>query len=179
MNTIDTNICEESLFYTESVCLNDFRQKIESNQVSEGDIIQFSDKFSQLISEVQAITQITDDLQKSLDRANNQIEEKREEIAIQNGELENTINELAQAKVSQRSSVILLITAFVIFLLEELFIQDMVYTYMSGWFDSGSQSIIGSMVILGVVFLFIKFFEGKTERYFLNLERRKILKPKT
>lgn len=157
----------QELYYDEIDSLRKFRAKIETHAIYKEDLDSFSDEYEELVAQAKVITRVSDRLQKKLDNANFQIREQNEEIKDKNIELGKTIEQLAVAKVGRKASAIMLVVAFVLFILEQVFIEPII-----------EQSIDIPYVglgILGLLFLLIKFFEGALEKYFLNQEKKKIL----
>ncbi|MEQ8903818.1 hypothetical protein [Ekhidna sp.] len=157
----------QELYYDEIDSLRKFRAKIETHAIYKEDLDSFSDEYEELVAQAKVITRVSDRLQKKLDNANFQIREQNEEIKDKNIELGKTIEQLAVAKVGRKASAIMLVVAFVLFILEQVFIEPIIE-------DSIDIPYVG-LGILGLLFLLIKFFEGGLEKYFLNQEKKKIL----
>ncbi len=155
------------LYFDEIESLRKFRSKIETHAIYKDDLDSFSDEYEELVAQAKVITRVSDRLQKKLDNANIQIREQNEEIKDKNVQLADTIDQLAKAKVGKRASTIMLTVAIVLFILEQIFIEPIIETYVN-------IPYVG-LGILGLLFFVIKFFEGGLEKYFMNQEKKKIL----
>lgn len=156
------------LYYDEIESLRKFRAKIETHAIYKEDLDSFSDEYEELVAQAKVITRVSDRLQKKLDNANLQIREQNDEIKDKNIELGETIDQLAVAKIGRKASTIMLGVAVVLFILEQIFIEPIIEANISiPYVDLG---------ILGILFFVIKFLEGGLEKYFMNQEKKKILK---
>ena len=158
------------LYHEEVTNLENFRSKLGAHALYREDLEKFSEQYEELVAQAKVITRVSDRLQKKLDSANVQIQAQNEEIKDKNVKLEDTIGQLAKAKVGRRASTIMLVVALVLFFLEQWLIQPKVEEY----FDSPLYSV-GILVLL---FFLVKFFESGLEEYFLNQEKKKIIKQK-
>lgn len=156
------------LYNDEIDSLRKFRAKIETHAIYKEDLDAFSDEYEELVAQAKVITRVSDRLQKKLDNANMQIREQNEEIKDKNIQLADTVDQLAKAKVGRRASTILLFVAVILFILEQLLLEPIIEKYFDTQFVS--------LGILGALFLLIKFSEGALEGYFMNKEKKKILK---
>jgi len=155
------------LYFDEIESLRKFRSKIDTHAIYKEDLDSFSDEYEELVAQAKVITRVSDRLQKKLDNANVQIREQNEEIKEKNVTLADTIDQLAKAQVGRRASTIMLTVAVVLFVLEQVFIEPQIENLGFGRY--------AGLVILGVLFLLIKFLEGQLEKYFMNKEKKKIL----
>lgn len=158
----------QELYYDEIDSLRKFRAKIDTHAIYKEDLDSFSDEYEELVAQAKVITRVSDRLQKKLDNANLQIREQNEEIKDKNVELGKTIDQLAVAKVGRRASTIMLTVAVVLFMLEQIFIEPII--------EENIEIPYVGLAILAILFFLVKFFEGRLERYFLNKEKKKILK---
>lgn len=158
------------LYHEEVNNLKEFRAKLESHALFKEDLEEFSEQYEELVSQAKVITRVSDRLQKKLDSANVQIQAQNEEIKDKNIKLEDTIEQLAKAKVGRRASTIMLVVALLLFFIEQWLIQPKIEEYFS--------SPLYSVGILIGLFFLVKFFESGLEEYFLNQEKKKIIKEK-
>lgn len=171
---------EESkeLYHEELKKLKDFRSRLDTHAIYKQDLESFSDDYEDLVAQAKVITRVSDRLQKKLDNANIQIREQNEEIKDKNLQLENTIKELAEAKVGRRASTALFFLAIILFLAEELFVEDAIESYLSSW-DFGTFNALKQYIGIFIKLLLaigLKFLEGGLESFFLNQEKKKIMK---
>lgn len=158
---------KRELYHEEVKRLKDFRSKLDAHAIYKQDLELFSDEYEELVAQAKVITRVSDRLQKKLDTANIQIREQNDQIKLKNVELEETIRQLVQARVGRRASTIMFTLAIVLFVSEEFFLEDIIESYVTlPYLELG---------VKGGIALFLKFFEGGLESFFLNREKRKIL----
>lgn len=155
------------LYHDEITNLKTFRLKLDTKAIFKEDLDDFSDNYEELIAQAKVITRVSDRLQKKLDNANIKIQDQNDQIKDKNVELAATIDQLAEAKVGRRASTIMLTTALILFILEQLFLEPIIERNIS-------IPYVG-LGILGVLFFLVKFFESKLEDYFMKKEKEKIL----
>lgn len=159
----------KELYHEEIKRLKDFRSKLETHAIYKEDLEGFSDDYEELVAQTKVITRVSDRLQKKLDNANIQIREQNDEIKKKNVQLEDTIVELAKAKIGRKASTIMLTVALILFFLEQYFLEPII-----------EQSIPGSygflsIGVLAALFFIVKFLESALEKYFLKREQKRIL----
>ena len=93
----------QELYYDEITNLKTFRSKLEANTIYKEDLDEFSDQYEELVAQTKVITRVSDRLQKKLDSANLQIREQNDEIKDKNFELEQTVDQLAKARVGRKA----------------------------------------------------------------------------
>jgi predicted transcriptional regulator len=169
----------KELYHEEIKKLKDFRQRLDTHAIYKNDLDNFSNDYEDLVAQAKVITRVSDRLQKKLDTANIQIREQNDEIKDKNIQLGNTITELAEAKVGRRASTALFFLAIALFLLEELFVEDAISDYLQsidlGNFLNSLKNYVGLFIKL-ILAIALKFFEGGLESFFLNQEKKKIMK---
>lgn len=158
------------LYHEEVDNLNNFKSKIDSHALFKEDLEEFSNQYEELVAQAKVITRVSDRLQKKLDGANVQIQAQNEEIKDKNLKLEDTIDQLAKAKIGRRASTIMLGVALLLFYAEQWLIQPKIEQYFS--------SPLISVGILVVLFFLVKYLESGLEGYFMNKQKKKIIKMK-
>ncbi len=159
------------LYHEEVENLNNFKTKLDTHAIYRDDVQEFCNQYEELVAQAKVITRVSDRLQKKLDNANIQIKAQNEEIKEKNIELGETIEQLAKARVGRRASTIMLTVALGLFILEQIFIEPIIEQSVSiPYLDLG---------ILGVLFFIVKSLESALEGYFMNREKKKILKEGT
>lgn len=158
------------LYHEEVNNLTNFRSKIDAHSLFKEDLDQFSEQYEELVAQAKVITRVSDRLQKKLDNANVQIQSQNEEIKDKNVKLEDTIDQLAKAKMGRRASTIMLGVALFLFFIEQWLIQPKIEEYFS--------SPLISVGILILLFFLVKYFESALEDYFMNQQKKKIIKMK-
>lgn len=162
----------KELYHEEVKKLKDFRSRLETHAIYKNDLESFSDDYEELVAQAKVITRVSDRLQKKLDNANIQIREQNDEIKIKNLKLEDTIVQLAKAKVGRKASTIMLAVALSLFFLEQYYIQPLIEDAIPL-----SYSFL-SILVLVVLFFLVKVLESGLEKYFLKQEQKKILEQK-
>ncbi|WP_421878134.1 hypothetical protein [Marinoscillum sp.] len=169
----------KELYHEEIKRLKDFRSKLDTHAIYKQDLESFSDEYEELVAQAKVITRVSDRLQKKLDNANIQIREQNKEIGNKNVQLEQTISELAEAKVGRRATTALFFLAIILFLAEEIFVEDAIQSYVASLDMGDFLNSIKDYFGLGLKLLIaigLKFFEGSLESFLLNQEKRKIMK---
>lgn len=162
----------KELYHEEIKKLKDFKSKLETHAIYKEDLEDFSNDYEELVAQAKVITRVSDRLQKKLDTANVHIREQNEEIKIKNLKLEETISELAKAKIGRRASTIMLIVALALFFLEQYFLQPIIEENIPLNFH------FLSIIILVGLFFVVKFLESGLEKHFLKQEQQRILSNK-
>ena len=169
----------KELYHEEVKRLKDFRSKLDTHAIYKQDLESFGDDYEELVAQAKVITRVSDRLQKKLDNANIQIREQNDEIKDKNSQLENTISELAEAKVGRRATTALFFLAIILFLLEELFVEDAIQSYLASIdmvnFFNSLNEYVGLFIKL-ILAIGLKFLEGGLESFLLNQEKKKIMK---
>ncbi len=155
------------LYHEEIDNLKKFRSKLETHTILKEDLDEFSDQYEELVAQAKVITRVSDRLQKKLDNANIQIREQNHEITNKNDELEQTVLQLAKARVGRKAAGIMLVVALGLFIAEQVFLEPLIDEYIDIPF-------VGLGILL-ILFFVVKGLESTLERYFLNQEKRKIL----
>jgi len=158
----------KELYHEEIKKLKDFRVRLDTHAIYKKDLEDFSDDYEDLVAQAKVITRVSDRLQKKLDNANIQIREQNDEIKDKNLELEKTIKDLAEAKVGRKASTIMFTLAIILFLSEEFFLEDII--------ESNVSIPYVDLMAKGLIAIVLKFFESGLESFFLNQEKRKIIK---
>ena len=158
----------KELFHEEIKNLTDFRSKLETHSIHKDDLDEFAGQYDELVSQAKVITKVSDRLQKKLDKANVQIREQNHEISEKNETLEETITQLAKAQVGRRASTIMLTVGLTLFILEQIFLEPFIETKVD-------TPYLGYGILVALFFL-VKGLESALEKYFMNQEKKKILK---
>ena len=155
------------LYWEEIENLKSYRSKLDTHTVYKNDLDEFGDQYEELVAQTKVITRVSDRLQKKLDSANLQIREQNEEIKDKNFELEDTVTQLAKAKVGKKASTIMLTIGLGLFILEQIFLEP--------YIDANVDIPYVGIGILLILFFIIKGLESALESFFMNKEKKKIL----
>lgn len=128
-----------------------------------------TNNYSELLDQVKLITRISDRLQRKLDQTNDELNLVNTEIQEKNIQLEQTINDLTEAKIGRRATTFVFIFALFLFLVSEAFIEP--------WIEKFYNDFYISLSIKGVIAFLIKPVEGLVERTLLKKARARALKP--
>ena len=156
------------LYQQEAEVLKVLQQKIDGGDISIKDIQEFKLNYESLFEESRMLMKISDRLQKKLDTANKKISEKNDEILLKNQNLKEAIDKLVQARVGKKASTIMFTAAIILFVSEEIYLEPLVEYFVNYHY------LI--LILKGGVALSLKFFESILESYFVNSEKKRILK---
>lgn len=143
----------------------------EENKTAEESKSEFAiltHNYSELLDQVKLITRISDRLQRKLDQTNDKLNDVNQEIQEKNIQLEQTINDLAEAKVGRKATTFVFIFALALFLVSEVFIEP--------WIERFYNNFFVSLGMKGLIALLIKPIESLIERTLLKQARAKTLK---
>ncbi|WP_299461482.1 hypothetical protein [uncultured Microscilla sp.] len=170
-----------NVFIRELKALNQAKEILEqtgdSDVVSKENFVELCTHYESLLGDTRVITNISDRLQNKLNRANDVLHERSEEIKTindqlneQNLVLQNTIDELTKTKLSRRAATITIIAAMLLFILSEGLLEPIIEEqarkadYHANWI---------SFAFKGFIALLLKPIEYLIERY---LQREAIRK---
>ena len=163
---------KEDIFIDEALHLSraqDFlKEENKSPTETTEELVTLVDNFSELLDQIKLMTRISDRLQRKLDQTNDKLNDLNEEIRDKNIQLEQTINDLAEAKIGRRATTFVFIFALSLFLVSEAFIEPWIETYY--------DNFLISLGIKGIIALSIKPIESLVERTLLKKERARTLK---
>lgn len=125
------------------------------NHIFRNEYMKLVDSFDDAVGQMRLITKVSDKIQKKLDRVNAALDYK-------NAELQKTIDELTQARAGKIAATIVLVIAVMLFLLEELFIDNAIKTLL------GTTSQWASVITKLVVVLLLKPLEALLENFIIS-----------
>ncbi|MBN2237107.1 MAG: hypothetical protein JW729_06080 [Bacteroidales bacterium] len=140
----------------------------KTKEETKEELTNLTGNYSELLDQVKLITRISDRLQRKLDQTNDALNLVNEEIQRKNVQLEQTINDLAEAKIGRRATTLVFIFAIFLFIVSEAFIEPWIETYYNNFFIS--------LGIKGIIALLIKPVESLVERTLLKRTRARTLK---
>ncbi len=132
------------------------------NHIFRNEYVKLVDSFDDAVGQMRLITKVSDKIQKKLDRVNSALDVKNAELDIKNAELQTTIDELTQARAGKIAATIVLVIAVMLFLLEELFIDNVIKNLL------GTTSQWASVITKLVVVLLLKPLEGLLENFIIS-----------
>lgn len=170
-----------NVFIRELKALNQAKEILEktgdSEVVSKENFVELFKHYESLLGDTRVITNISDRLQNKLNRANDVLHERSEEIKTindqlneQNLVLQNTIDELTKTKLSRRAATITIVAAMLLFILSEGLLEPIIEEqarkadYHASWI---------SFAFKGFIALLLKPIEYLIDRY---LQREAIRK---
>ena len=125
------------------------------NHIFRNEYVKLVDSFDDAVGQMRLITKVSDKIQKKLDRVNSALD-------VKNAELQKTIDELTQARAGKIAASIVLAIAVMLFLLEELFIDNLIKNLL------GTTSQWASVITKLVVVLMLKPLEGLLENFIIS-----------
>lgn len=139
------------------------------NHIFRNEYVKLVESFDDAVGQMRLITKVSDKVQKKLDRVNSaldvknaELDTKNAELDVKNAELQTTIDELTQARAGKIAATIVLIIAVMLFLLEELFIDNLIKNLL------GTTSQWASVITKLVVVLMLKPLEGLLENFIIS-----------
>lgn len=132
------------------------------NHIFRNEYVKLVDSFDDAVGQMRLITKVSDKIQKKLDRVNSALDSKNAELDNKNAELQKTIDELTQARAGKIAATIVLVIAVMLFLLEELFIDNVIKNLL------GTTSQWASIITKLVVVLMLKPLESLLENFIIS-----------
>ncbi len=132
------------------------------NHIFRNEYVKLVDSFEDAVGQMRLITKVSDKIQKKLDRVNSALDVKNAELDVKNAQLQTTIDELTQARAGKIAATIVLVIAVMLFLLEELFIDNVIKNLL------GTTSQWASVITKLVVVLLLKPLEGLLENFIIS-----------
>ena len=141
--------------------------KKESKSIEELDkeYVELTDAYSQLLEETRLITRVSDRLQNKINRAHDTLSLQSEKINTINSELQNNnvalksaIQQLTKAKVSNKTTTIVLTFAIFLFFISEGLVEPII--------ERRVESFWLGLLFKGSIVLLLKPIEMVVEKYF-------------
>lgn len=163
---------KEDIFTEETAHLsrveNFLKEENKSPTETTAELSSLASNYSELLDQVKLMTRISDRLQRKLDQTNDKLNEVNIEVQEKNIQLEQTIKDLAEAKIGRRATTFVFIFAIVLFLISEAFIEP--------WIERYYKNFLVSLGIKGIIALLIKPIESLVERTLVKKARERTLK---
>lgn len=144
----------------------------ESDTISRQDFEELCTQYESLLGDTRVITNISDRLQNKLNRANDTLLERSEEIKEintqlneQNLLLQNTIDELTKTRLSRRAATITIIAAMLLFILSEGLLEPFIETQAQRSELAPNYVSWISFGLKGFIALLLKPIEYVIDRY--------------
>lgn len=172
-----------NVFTRELKALNQAKEILEktgeSDSVSRQDFEELCKHYESLLGDTRVITNISDRLQNKLNRANDTLSERSEEVKRfntqlneQNLLLQNTIDELTKTRLSRRAATITIIAAMLLFILSEGLLEPFIEaqaqkselppTYVS-WISFGFKGLI-ALLLKPIEYLIDRYLQREAIR---------------
>lgn len=170
---MDKSSRKKNLFSQEAQVLKEARMVLTEEGISRDDLLvklsDFTNSYEELLDQSKLITKVSDRLQKKINKANEDLELRREK-------LEDTLESLNRAKVSRKATTITLIIFIIVFLLAEWGVEPHIDEYAKTNFN-GYWTVLsvqlGSKAILA---LLLKPIEMVVEKVLLRQAEKEIKK---
>ncbi len=156
------------LYHEEEKALDEFRVKIKRDRITRTDLVEFVNRYNDMLIQSKVITKVSDRFQAKLNKANETIIEQNEEIIEKNHLLEKTIAQLVKAKMGKKASTVIFTVAVVLFLSEEVFIGEIIALFINIQYLD--------LLLKGGIAFGLKFLEGGLETFYMKKEQLNILK---
>ncbi|OJJ17566.1 hypothetical protein BKI52_27270 [marine bacterium AO1-C] len=172
-----------NVFTRELKALNQAKEILEktgeSDSISRQDFEELCKHYESLLGDTRVITNISDRLQNKLNRANDTLSERSEEIKKfntqlneQNLLLQNTIDELTKTRLSRRAATITIIAAMLLFILSEGLLEPFIESqaqrsqlpanYVS-WISFGFKGLI-ALLLKPIEYLIDRYLQREAIR---------------
>jgi hypothetical protein len=162
----------QSIYHRELENLEQSKQFLKRNEYSKMELqLEFKklvEHYEELIDQVKIITKISDRLQGKLNKTNEALELSNVQLAELNNQLNQTIDELTEARIGRRAATLVMIMAIGLFIISEVAIEPMIDDYF------GDNYFVGLSLKL-IVAILIKPGEEFTNKYMLRKARKKQL----
>ncbi len=165
-----SSLYEKEDIYHKSTLDRANQEDIRNHDEWKSDYKELSDAYGTLLDEARIITSVSDRLQNKLNRTHDKLQDQAEqinkintELAYNNDQLKNTIDELTKVKISRMAATIVIILAIVLFLISEGLIEPII--------EEKTDSFLVGFVLKGLIALLIKPIEVVVEKF---LTRRRL-----
>jgi len=142
------------------------KESVDQHEIKEG-FVELTNDYEDLLIQTKIITRISDRLQNKLDKLNLALQNKNEQ-------LEDTIDELAKAKIGRKATTIVLFSAIILFILTEVLIEPLIEEWAISVFTLKHAFWVGLLLKL-MILLFLKPGEMLLERSLVKQARQEML----
>ncbi len=143
---------EEQIFHEVQKLLADDAQEMEKEQIL-SELRKMTESYKTLLGEARLLTSVSDRLQSKLNKAN-------ENVLKKNEELEASVSELTASKVRrQATNVVLLLTIF-IFIISEGMIDANLLDVKSEWFNPWFFIMMVKVAVIAMILPVQRWIEG-------------------
>lgn len=155
----------------------------DSDTISKDSYIELYTHYESLLGDTRVITNISDRLQNKLNRANDALHERSEEIKAINEQLneknvllQNTIDELSKTRLSRRAATITIIAAMLLFILSEGLLEPFIEAqarkadYHANWISFAFKGFI-ALLLKPIEYLIDRYLQREAIR---NQEKQEI-----
>lgn len=122
--------------------------------------------YERLLDDSRLITSVSDRLQNKLNRANDEVKAKNEE-------LQKTIDLLTAARAGRKAAMYVLVLAIVLFILSETIIEPQIDDWVRGYKGTHQYDFWISLFFKGLIAVMLKPLEGMIERFMVRREIEK------
>ena len=162
---------KSNVFHKEVSILEKVKLDIAEGNLTDKDINgayqELSQHYEKLLKDTKVLTSVSDRLHHKLNDANqqlntktNEIGEINEELEVNNQLLQDTVDMLVEAKVSQKASSIVLLIAILLFIVSEVFLEPIIEQNIEGEY-------VG-LLLKGMIALLLKPIDILVERFMMK-----------
>ena len=123
--------------------------------------------YDELLDQVKLITKVSDRLQKKINKANDDLEDK-------NDLLQESLDALTKARVGRQATTITLIVVIALFLITEAWLEPKIERYAIAQFDGEYVPTIASLSAKAVIALLLRPIEKLVEKQLMKREAEKL-----
>lgn len=162
---------KSNVFHKEAGILEDVKKNLSNpnltKQELEASCQELSVHFEKLLKDTKVLTSVSDRLHHKVNDANTKLQtqsdeivEINEELKINNQVLQDTVDMLVKAKVSQKASSIVLLIAILLFVASEVFIEPII--------ERNTSSEYIGLLLKGMIALLLKPIDIVVERLLMR-----------
>jgi len=162
---------KSNVFHKEASILEKVKQDISEESLTPDEIKHayqgLSEHYEKLLKDTKVLTSVSDRLHHKINDANQQLKQKtdevgeiNEELKMNNHVLQDTVDMLMEAKVSQKASSIVLLIAILLFIVSEVFLEPIIEQNIEGEY-------VG-LLLKGMIALLLKPIDILVERLLMK-----------
>lgn len=171
----------KNVFQDEMSVLKESRLFLDQQDLSldacKKELTLMQERYDELLDQAKLITKVSDRLQNKINKANDQLESK-------NDELQESLDALTKAKVGRKAATITIIVVIVLFLFTEAFIEPIIEAQAESYFPLANKDAFLTVPTLlallakGLIALSLRPIEKIVEKRLMKQESARLLAEK-
>lgn len=163
-------MAKQSIYQREIENLEQSKQFLKKSEYSKLELqLEYKrlvENYEEIIDQIKIITKISDRLQNKLNKTNVALENSNNQLAALNNQLNETIDQLTEAKIGRRAATIVMMVAVGLFVVSEVFIEPQIDKMFS-------DNVLVGLGLKLIVAIMIKPGEDFANKYMLKKARKK------